>query len=284
MAIEYAGGTTINTTFSGATRPNITSNLETQLLAAGWTVVSGSGTTDVKMQSATTPEGVGIRVRFRDPGSGTRVYFSIEGTTGSPSGANAANSPALEVGVGKTYRIIACKYNAWIATAGNVIREFVCFGTLWMPSFLVGVVTDSLGYLSSNVVNDASATVTVSLRGSNGATGCQMAIRGGSLLSKINLGTAQIADMHLTVPSNGRTDNGYRWDDNTENCAEPQLAWGLTNLTDEAKIRGQIHNAVWFTDAFAEGTPRTFDGRNWYCITNNNSGNATRGSLFVLVP
>jgi hypothetical protein len=42
MAIQYAGGTNINTTFSGATKASIQSGIQSALVSAGWTNLSGA--------------------------------------------------------------------------------------------------------------------------------------------------------------------------------------------------------------------------------------------------
>src|SRR4051812_47184678 len=73
MAIQYSG-TNYNSTFTctTGTRQEIVTGLQTALTAAGWTVISGSGTGNVLMESATTPapQSLVMRVKLFDPGSG----------------------------------------------------------------------------------------------------------------------------------------------------------------------------------------------------------------------
>ena len=58
MAVVLSGGPNVNATFTGATKQNIIDGIETQLLAAGWSTISGHLTTNLLMQTATTPQGL----------------------------------------------------------------------------------------------------------------------------------------------------------------------------------------------------------------------------------
>jgi hypothetical protein len=106
MAIQYAGGTNINTTFAAGTRTQLVDNLKAELVNAGWSVASGSSG-DWKLDSATTPAGHNCRVRLLDPGSGNcaQVRIMNQGETLTPG-----QSVWLLPGSGKTYRVLANKY------------------------------------------------------------------------------------------------------------------------------------------------------------------------------
>lgn len=281
MAIEYAGGTRINTTFAADTRPLLTAAVEAQLVAAGWSVISGSGTADIKFQCATTAQSCAIRMRMRDPGSGTKVYFSLENVAGTLVGASVANGPALETGAGKVYRIIANRYGAALFTPGHVVRESLFFGTCWIPSFLTGF-TD-LGYLVGNAQSDIAAGPLASFRSTNYALGSQQCIIGPNLWSKNNSASAVLADLHLVGISSGKLTASYRWHDDTLNFVEPLISWGAVNTTDEAKIRGQMFDAIWKSDVATPDTTITFDGGTWHAITTDGS-TPIRGCLYIRLP
>jgi hypothetical protein len=76
MAIQYAGGTNVNTTYAAGTRTQLVDNLKAELVNAGWSVASGSSG-DWKLDSATTPAGHNCRVRLWDPGSGNCAQVRI---------------------------------------------------------------------------------------------------------------------------------------------------------------------------------------------------------------
>ena len=62
------------------------------------------------------------------------------------------------------YRIIANKYTAAIfVPTSTASREFVVFGTLWIPTWLQGVETNELGWIVSNADSDGDTTVRESL-------------------------------------------------------------------------------------------------------------------------
>ena len=58
------------------------------------------------------------------------------------------------------------------------------------------------------------------------------------------------------------------------------MQWGLTALTDEGKIKGQLFDIVWIGDAFVADSTDTFNGHDWYNLTSNNIGNP-RGGFWV---
>src|SRR5687768_8340935 len=80
MAVQYAGGTNVNTTFTNTTgtRREIVDGLATALVTAGWTYVSGSGTGDVHLKSVATPTGSQYVIRIYDIGSGSCARLQLK--------------------------------------------------------------------------------------------------------------------------------------------------------------------------------------------------------------
>jgi hypothetical protein len=79
---------------------------------------------------------------------------------------------------------------------------------------------------------------------------------------------------------------GWRWHDDSVIVAEPLLAWGPVNVSDEGRVRGQLRDALMVSDAFTDSTI-SFDGKTWYAITCNNVGagnGRASGTLLVLIP
>ncbi|MEN6537782.1 MAG: hypothetical protein ABFD89_29290, partial [Bryobacteraceae bacterium] len=167
-SILYSGGTIVDTTFTGDTRAAIATALIAELVNAGWTSISGSGTDQV-LQSAATAEGSNsICMRVYDPATGNCARVAMRNAAGSLVSQDFYLLP----GSGKTYRMIACKHNFFAMTPGaSATREFVCGGTLAVPSFLNGVLTGDLGFIQGNGASDTDTFVRRSFRRSlNGYT------------------------------------------------------------------------------------------------------------------
>lgn len=84
----------------------------------------------------------------------------------------------------------------------------------------------------------------------------------------------------------GKSQYANRFHDDSPIIAEPLMAFGLAQ-GDEAKIRGQLWDAIILTDAMSMGTQFTFDSHTFHNITHNNQGlinQCHRGSLLVVVP
>src|SRR4051812_29660661 len=107
MAIAYSGSSIQNTTFTPTSKQSLINNIETVLLAAGWTTVSGHNTTTLIMQTATTPQGLNIQFKFKD-NAGTCVTFSLQNVLGTKVGTNSTTTGGqLNPGTGLVYRMIA---------------------------------------------------------------------------------------------------------------------------------------------------------------------------------
>jgi hypothetical protein len=289
VAIQYPGGTIVNTTFVGTDRATTGTALETQLVNAGWTVISGSGTNDRLLESATTPTAANlIRVRIRTANLTNCVCINMQNVAATKVSQNYFILPAAL----KTFRIIANKYQFFVFTPGtSAAREFVACGVPWIPTFLHGVMTDDLGWISGNGLSDTSTTVQVSFRTSLHCAGSNLGyssgIVNGSLFDFAGSGIGGPGGMRLVtqVGGNVQDTNAFRWHDDSLQLVDPLIAWGLTSaVSDEAKIRGQLWGAVIVTDAFAADTTlASVDGHSWLGITNANGGStsAARGTLFL---
>lgn len=295
MAIQYPGGTIVNTTFTGATKNNIVTNLQTQLNNAGWTTISGGGTGDVILESATTPTASNnIRVRLRDSAATNCAVINMQNAAATQVSQNCFLLPAAA----KTFRVIANKYQFFCFTPGtSAAREFLGCGVPWIPSFLHGVVTGELGWINGNASSDTSTTVLVSLRtalethggtvGSNSASYFSGLVNG-SMVNISTLGLNGLGSMRLVIPYSAAVQAfayGFRWHDDSLMISDPLIAWGLTSGTsDEAKIRGQLWGAMVVSDAFAGDTAlSSVDGHDWWAITNANAGTtgSAKGTLFL---
>jgi hypothetical protein len=295
MSIQYAGGSIINATMASpaGTRAELAQWVRDQLILAGWT--SAGTATDYQLTSATTIGGnLACRVRVYDPGSGSCARLKFSNSIGTRT---QAGDMFLLPGAGKTWRIIANRYQFFVMTSTNTAREFACGGVPFLPIFLQGIVTEAIWGVS-NASADTDTTTRPSFRGAlhcgynpNTASANQVGICNGTIaeFNNTNPGavypgsTIQVSDATpgsaiVTVALMGR-----RWHDDSLQMVEPLIAWGLTNLSsDEPKFRGQLWDAVVLSDAFTADTSLAIDGRTYFCITGGNVGTQISGSLWTM--
>lgn len=299
MAIQYVNTNRQNTTFSPTNKQDLINQIETVLLAAGWTTISGHATTTLVMQSATTPDSLNMQIKLKDNG-GTCVAVSLQNVAGTKVGNNSTTAGAqLNPGAStKTYRIVANKYQVFIWTpTPTPAREFAAWGVPALPSFLSGVVTEAM-WLQGNAGSDTTATIFKSWRtcldtvqsGSGSATNVQVCCNG-NIWENDNtggpatgLGFPKLVPASLTDPSGASC---FRWHDNSVNLTDALVAWGLASLSAEAMIRGQLWDAMVASGPFVGDLTTTADSHNWIVITDNNNGGTGAfaiGTLFLAIP
>lgn len=303
MAIQYSG-TNINNTFvnSVGTRLEIVTGLSSALVAGGWTIISGTGTGNVLLESATTPspQSLVCRVQLFDPGSGNcaQIKFRNQAAT-----AEQANFHPLYAQASKTWRVIANPYQFFIFSTASVSagREFVAGGVPYLPSFLQGVITEaiwSMGNGRSDTDSYCSTTFRNNLITStpNSQPNLWMDVNlnvwenFNNFVTNSYTGWPQLiaqqgAQWTQTIGTNLYAP--YKWHDDSVMVYEPLIAWGAANYGDESKIRGQLWDAAIIGDAFGCDQETSFDTHNWWVITNGNYGSSglfARGSLVVVVP
>jgi hypothetical protein len=120
MAIAYPGGTVLKTTLDGTTKATLIAAMKTALETVGWTSTAISG--GWSFNSATTPQGLAVQVRFVDDGS---LYpaLSVHDTTGATISAN----PPINTGTGTVFDFIASRYNFFLSLPGVTAPFGICF-------------------------------------------------------------------------------------------------------------------------------------------------------------
>lgn len=170
MSIQYAGGTNVFTTIAAGDRTTLVDNLKAQLVNAGWSVASGSSG-DWKLDSATTPRGHDVRLRVWDPGSGNCAELRImnKAETLAP-----AQSTFLLPGSGKTYYVIANKYQFFVYTAyPSAAREVAICTVPCVPDF---VSTANCAMLMGNATSDTDTSIDGTFRTARRCEGTQAVI------------------------------------------------------------------------------------------------------------
>ncbi len=279
MAIQYAGGTNVDSTIAADTKTLFVDNLKDELVTAGWSVASGSSG-DWKLDSATTSGSHTVRVRLYAPSAGTCAQIFIMDTAESYVTVYPAY---IYVVSGLTYNIIANKYQCFVLDpAGNIARHFAGFGVLCVPSFLTGL-TDCVAWLQGNAQNDTDSTVRGSFRSLLVGYGNICQIWGATGWSSYNTGSVANPSLITQAFPNGYTPAGYRWFDGSLAVFDAVMAWGLTTATEAFRF-GLLWDAFVVSDNFAINTDITFDSKNFRNITVNTNTGVGRGTLFVYAP
>lgn len=309
MGIQYAGGN-VNVTAACAVKNDILNMLETNLTAApGWSVVSGSGTTNRLFQTQTTPQGLALRMRAKDNG-GTCIQISIESTDGTKVGTNGTGAGSSLI-PGFTYRLIACKYQMVLYVPSNygASRMFSLVSCPFIPS--PNAVPARAGVNLADTQSDSNATQFPSFRtsllsaivGGGNSTGNQQLLWGASIWEVANTAVGNNNMPSLcnlvaltSVMGSGGNQGGLgnaclrRWNSGADLTYDPMLAWGPTVLGDEPTMNGQLWDCIVLGNNFAGDTPMAYDGHNWLNPTNNAVGavvslvNGPRGAMFFVVP
>jgi|SRR5581483_8483775 len=304
------GNSRQNTTFIGDTKQNIINRIEPILNAAGWATISGSGSTNLLMQSALTPPGQNLqmRVRFKDNG-GSCVQVSIENVAGTKAGGSSTTSSGnLLPAASKVFRAIANKFQAFIFTASpTAVREYVSFGVPALRTQEQGLLTEAI-WLDSNSVSDAdSATASQrpsfrTMTGNSGSggsnqTGGMQLITLGNLWSHDNDSNGGQGDLNVAtqVAGNGTGGAGaspfttmQQWHNGEYFLLDAVIGWGLTAKSDAAIARGLLWDAVCASAPYAADltTSALGDGHTWYVLTDNNvgsGGSRPQGGILLVV-
>jgi hypothetical protein len=296
MAIRYVDTNRQHATFTPSSKQNFIDTIETYLLAAGWTTISGHGTTNLLMQSAATPEGLQGRLRIKD-NAGNCIVLSIENTAGTLVGGNSTTAGIqLNPGSGLTYRIIANKYQAFIFTGQPTpARQFAAFGVLALPAFLAGVITTGM-WICGNANNDTDTTIRNGFRTRLVCHSPNVAV-GANFQVMCNANIWESANGNLTGSTGvlsilaqcfiSEVVRDYSWHDDSANITDVLLCWGLTGNTALGKIRGQMWDAMLASESYTGDLTTTADSHNWIAITDGNAGvvnNLYRGTIFLAIP
>lgn len=294
--IQYSQAPIVNTTFqlTAGTRVEMVEKISAALQLAGFTLISGGGTDDQLLGSGQTPQGISFQLRLYDPGAGNCIQVFMKNAVGTITQSQPGYMlPTL----GKTYRVIASPFQFFcFSSAPSVAREFIAGGAPHIPSFLQ--ITDCLWFHAA-ARGDADATVVPSFRTRLGLAGSSGPEQGGTSFHLVNstswtstpgINTNYVrGGQRLVIPTfcSYEVNNALAWHDGSLIIADPLISWGLTAATDPAAIKAQLWDAAVVTDALTGDSLLNFDNRNWFAVTDNNTGTGgtvVRGSLVVMVP
>ena len=295
MAIQYAGGTIVNTTFTNTsgTRREIVDGLVSALSSAGWTTVSGGGTGDVHMKSvATTGNGYQYVVRCYDSGSGSSARLQLK----NPA-LTLAQTDNIYLGAqtSKVWRVIANKHQFFIFVPGSTNpRDYACGIAPSTPTSVAAVQVNAAVLIGQGKTDTDSTTTHGFLRNimsSFSSTGgwqqnCAC-LTGNTIWENINStdgnaqGSPYITNARATYVWGNTFFHGTRWADSSSFIIDPMIGWGGSSKYDEHLCRGQIWDSFIVEDQFPIDYQITYDGRTFWNLTAYNP--LTRHSFFVAV-
>lgn len=307
MSIAFSGGSIQVSSFAATTTSTLIGGIQTALTAAGWSVVSGSGTTNLVMQTATTPQSLAMRFKFHDnaitAGGVATVQISMQTTSGSIVGLdNDVKAPWVRVNGSTNYKIICGPYYFWLLVPGSYTDYgyFAMGGVPWLPSFLSSIT--QCGYLVTQS-NDQNSTdylsiphtfrSDVSCSVQNAIPRQQLIVNTNYISTDGNLGmfnSSQCANFlqpwlpaqyeysgNLAVPgtSNGGANATVvsTFFDGSFATGDPWIAFttngSLTAPATGVVVMGMLWDSTFIFDSTqAADATTTFSGHNWYNITN----------------
>jgi hypothetical protein len=305
MAVSYSGGTIQNVLFTQSlgTKQELINEMETVLLAAGWTTISGHATTSLLMQSASSPQSLQMRLNVKDNG-GSCITLSISDILGVKVGANTTTAGGqLLPATSKNWRLIANQYQAFIFnnTAGTptAARDYVAFGVPWLPSNLTSLTqaiwlqasggTDTDTNVTNRtmrdwLVNNTSTNTSTVLGWQSTITNTTLAEGASSGSCAGTMGVGFFGGMGFGMPNNYRFQNGDIF------AVDPWIFWGAGGTSTEGQCMGMLWDAFVFTDSVAGNSVSNSytDGsaHTAFALTNNNAGLqglTHRGTLCLVI-
>jgi len=265
MSLQKAGGTNIDNTVVPANAAALIDHLETHLVGAGWSIISGGGTDAIKFQSAATLDGMQVRIQTNVSGSEvtltlTNVAETAVGTTGLIR---------LAVDGSSTWRLMANKFafvlfqdTAPVILTAAGAKKWCMAGTLYLESFLTPTITE-IGFLFGDHRSTTLDTHQDSFRMKaeyEGTPGVYTLLYNGALseADNINSNSYEEGDPGLLTPNHAQSEttnyNGnptklLQWVTGEHYGSDAVMAWGTPSRTANFKTgRGQLFDVVHLAD------------------------------------
>jgi hypothetical protein len=279
MSIVFSGSAGITTAVTDGTKQTLINNLETALLALGWTTASGHGTATLVMQSGTTPNGFQMAARIMDQG-GTNIQVFMESyNSGYHDTYDTSHGATLLVNTGITYTVIGSPYQFLVLNPNTQGRSFVWNAMLYCPSYL------SQSYANLSFQNNNSNGDT---QGGNFTSimSCPSLVSG-----PYSFGNTEVlldnlywgADSGSVVAGMPRLVLGgfvvsdwtnpvilCQWADGTYFMNDVFVAFSAPSST--AQVQGQVFDAAYISMAAPVGATTSVSGHTLYNVTNNYGG------------
>lgn len=266
MSLQKAGGTNIDNTVVPAAATNLVDHLETYLVSAGWSIISGTGTDAIKFESATTPEGMKIRILTGVSGSDMSLELRNAGETAT----GTAGCIRLTVDGSSTWRFMANKYGfvlfqdtTPVAYNASGAKKWCICSTLHLDTFLTAGVTE-VGFLMGDHYATGTNTHRRSFRTDIAIGGNPAVFQGlynGTLMEihsaadgGVQQGNPALLYLSHMPPASssfaGSPDNDIQYATGEFPICDPLVMWGTPDrTTNMGRIRGQIYDVLIAQDA-----------------------------------
>ena len=285
--LQFSGGVIVNTTLTNdGTQQTLISGIEDALNTAGWTTVSGHHTATIVVISAATANSNTITVRLKTTGSNCATIELMNASQTLISQTYFLLPTNLLV-----YQLVGCKFQMFIYALGATPnREYVGFGTLYLPAFVSSTLTGDLGWIEGNSISDAGAAASTFRTEicpgacvTTNASGNKSTIASGTLINTRNATISLIGEPRLvwfTTSSSVQTTSAS-WIDGSQSISDPLIAWGASS-TVPSVIYGQLWNGAILSEQWANDTAVTFAAHNWITFTES-SANNSKGTLALAI-
>lgn len=290
MALQKAGGTNIDNTVTPADESALIDHLETHLVSAGWTIISGGGSDAIKFESAATPES--MKIRIVTSSQGTEMGLELRNASESATGATA--QVRCDVDGVNSWRLMANKYafilfeeTAAVAFGAAGAKKWCMAGTLFLESFLTPTITE-IGFLFGDHKKTTSDLHHNSFR-------VESEIRGNSAANSLlyNAVVRNTEDVNANIE---RGDSGFllsywsqgtgvysgsptklaQWVSAEHFMCDPLLGWGEPSRTANFKqLRGQLYDCVIaMDDNLSQDDAVTIGGDTFRVVTDTSASSA----------
>jgi len=263
-------------TYPATTKQEIVTAFESALSGvggAGWTVISGVGSADVKMQSQLgAPSGLQCRVRARDPGvsATTRITFMNTGES------KVSTELFLLPGLAQSIRIVAGGHQLFAFFPGDLsARKFVCGGVPYLDPWQVPLYNEAV-WCHGNAESDSDVTRRNSFRTGpavvdNAQNVWQLWMGVAYTGSGVAYGQRLIAPMGL-MTQNPDNHYGRYFADGSAFKSPAQIAWGAVSGDTDSQIRGWLWGAAVIAKLISAEHMTDFEGRRWVNVMQWDAG------------
>lgn len=280
MAIQKStGAPTDSLNSSVASASALIDAFETDLVAAGWTITSGSGTDDIMFQSAANNNSRRIKVNIFT--NSTQVRMTLWDNA-ELAGAESNAGAWLDCGATRDWRIIANEFGFCVYNPGSQLTagRWAMAQNLYIPTEMQGTVTGDTGFLTSNSAAIGSGTfrgeLVEALNAGNAPHSVKHTLYNGTRAEINNNGNTHRSSLgwkasapEMNISGSGPQTHDVRWINGDYVRQDALVGWGAVNgLTqgDNGRIIGLVYDYVIIFDELAYDDEFTIDSDDYRVV------------------
>lgn len=300
MSLQKAGGTNVDNLSTPASASALIDTLETQLVNAGWTIISGAGTDAIKFESAATSDS--MQTRIVTGVSGSDVTLELRNPSESATGATG--NIRLEVDGTSDWRLMANRYafvvhqnTAAVSINSTGAKKWALAGTLYLESWLTPTTTE-VGFLMGDHRSTTSSQHYESLRAKamqEGTPANSSLLYNGTIIDANNTTSAnsEEGDIALCLPTypmadttshSGSPTKVVRYASGENVMADAMVAWGQPDrITNYREIHGQLFDVIIaLDDNLVQGQTVTIGSDQFRVVSDAAGAGSTRDPYAML--